>query len=67
MIDRIFSGLLTFCLLAGGAVAVGSALIEEPTPVITLPAVTVTGSREAAGGPVARNESAAEPTTRQLQ
>lgn len=67
MIDRIFSGLLTFCLLAGGAVAVGSALIEEPAPVITLPAVTVTGTREAAGGPVAQNESAAEPTARHLQ
>ena len=29
MIDRIFSALLTFCLLAGGTAAIGSALVAR--------------------------------------
>jgi hypothetical protein len=69
MIDRIFSALLTFCLLAGGTVAIGSALFNDTTTttVVTLPAVTITGQREAASGPVAQNEARAEPTARSLQ
>jgi len=69
MIDRIFSALLTFCLLAGGTVAIGSALFNDSTTttVMTLPAVTITEQREAASGPVAQNEAQAEPTARRLQ
>ena len=69
MIDRIFSALLTFCLLAGGTVAIGSALFNDTTTttVVTLPAVTITGQRETASGPVAQNEAQAEPTARRLQ
>lgn len=72
MIDRIFSALLTFCLLAGGTAAIGSALIEDtptaPTAaVVTLPAVEVTGTRDPASAPIARNEVTAEPTAHQLQ
>lgn len=52
MIDRLFSALLTFCLLAGGTLAIGSAMMEhEPQAaaqrqVVTLPTVTITGKRE---------------------
>lgn len=69
MIDRIFSALLTFCLLAGGTVAIGSALFNDSTTttVVTLPAVTITGQREAASGQVAQNEPQVEPTARRLQ
>lgn len=28
MIDRLFSALLTFCILAGGTVAIGSAMMD---------------------------------------
>jgi hypothetical protein len=28
MIDRLFSALLTFCILAGGTVAIGSAMLD---------------------------------------
>ena len=72
MIDRIFSALLTFCLLAGGTVAIGSALFDEPAPAattatITLPSVTVVGHRDAASGPVAQNEAQSEPAARRVQ
>lgn len=72
MIDRIFSALLTFCLLAGGTVAIGSALIDDaaeaqPTPVVMLPTVTVIGIRDTASSPLAQNETSLEPTARQLQ
>ena len=72
MIDRIFGALLIVCLLAGGTVAIGSALVEEPAPAqpvltATLPTVTVTGKRGTVDTPVARNEAGAEPTARQLQ
>lgn len=72
MIDRIFSALLTFCLLAGGTAAIGSALVEDkpaaqPASVITLPAVEITGTRDAASSPLARNEITAEPTAHHLQ
>lgn len=71
MIDRIFSALLTFCLLAGGTVAIGSALVDETPesamPVVMLPAVTVIGTRDAARSPLARNDVALEPTAHNLQ
>jgi len=72
MIDRIFSAVLTFCLLAGGTAAIGSALFEskpaaQPTTVITLPTVEISGTRDPASAPIARNEAGAEPTARQLQ
>jgi hypothetical protein len=72
MIDRIFSALLTFCLLAGGTAAIGSALFEDApatqtATAITLPTVEITGTREPASSPIARNEITAEPTARQLQ
>jgi hypothetical protein len=78
MIDRIFGALLTFCLLAGGTVAVASAMFEhdrqadairtakQATPVIQLPTVEITARRTK----VAQTEPAdatLEPTARQLQ
>ena len=53
--ENLFSAVLTFGLLAGGAVAVGSEFVEMPkapatveTAVVTLPTVTVIGRRDAA-------------------
>jgi hypothetical protein len=73
MIDHIFGALLTFCLLAGGTVAVGSAMFEHDRaaaairPVaaataVQLPRVEITAKRAtlATAEPV-------EPTARQLQ
>lgn len=72
MIDRIFGALLIVCLLAGGTVAVVSAIVEDPAPTqpmltVTLPTVEVIGKREPRDTPVARNDTDAEPTARQLQ
>ena len=66
MIDRLFTALLTFALLAGAATAIGTALLEPgpATRVVTLPAVTVVGHREAAA--LARDD-AREPATTQLR
>lgn len=70
MIDRIFSALLTFCLLAGGTIAIGSAMADyeqraaQQVQIVTLPAVTITGKREAAA--IAQNESL-EPGDRKVQ
>jgi hypothetical protein len=54
MIDRIFSAALTFCLLAAGTLAIGSALFgpdvrvaHARTPVVEMPMVTVKGQRTA--------------------
>lgn len=52
MFDRIFSGALTFCLLAAGTLAVGSALFgqdqrSERARVIQMPTVNVVGQRTA--------------------
>lgn len=59
MFDRIFSAALAFCVLAGGTLAVGSAMLEnEPAlQVIHLPRVEVTGKRPQAA--VAQAEDAA--------
>ncbi len=72
MIDRIFGALLIVCLLAGGTVAIGSAIVEDSAPTqpmltVTLPTVEVIGKREPLDTPVARNDADAEPTARQLQ
>lgn len=72
MIDRIFGALLIACLLAGGTVAIGSAVLDDAQPAqpvltATLPTVTVIGKREPMNTPVARNDADAEPTARQLQ
>lgn len=49
MFDRIFSAALAFCVLAGGTLAVGTAMLErhEPAPleVVELQRVEVTGKR----------------------
>jgi hypothetical protein len=45
MFDRIFSAVLAFCVLAGGTLAVGSAMVEryrEPQ-VVKLPRVEING------------------------
>lgn len=57
MIDHLFAATLTFALLAGGTVAIGSELAGTPRTgpkvqarapaVVTLPPVTVTGRRSA--------------------
>jgi hypothetical protein len=77
MIDRIFGALLTFSLLAGGTLAVGSALFEHdqkvestrtaarPVQTLQLPTVEITAPR----AKVAQTAPAdtTEPTARQLQ
>ena len=47
MFDRIFSAALAFCVLAGGTLAVGTAMLEQPTDqrVVQMPRVHVTGKR----------------------
>jgi hypothetical protein len=74
MIDRIFGALLTFCLLAAGTVAIGSAMLDydrqageirqtgAAQQVVHLPAVEVTVKRAT----VAQTD-AAEPSARNLQ
>ena len=57
MIDRIFGALLTFCLLAGGTLAVGSAMLDHDRraaaartaapQVVQLPTVEITVKRPA--------------------
>jgi len=74
MIDRIFSAVLTFTLLVGGTVAIGSAMADydqraahqADLPVIVLPTVTVTGKRDAEPAAIAQHDSA-EPGTSKLQ
>ena len=41
MIDRIFSAALTFCLLIGGTLAIGSAFVGLDRPAATNPHVRV--------------------------
>jgi Flp pilus assembly protein TadG len=59
MIDRLFSAVLTFCILAGGTVAIGSAMLDYDAQaarqaarqaaaqhdVVQLPAVEITVKR----------------------
>ena len=70
MIDRLFTAALTFCLLAGGTLAIGSALFEGRGPaapqVVQLPAVEITGKRLDAGLAWAQPQ-AAERASRNVQ
>ncbi len=74
MIDRLFSAALTFCLLAAGTLAIGSALFEGKRPaqaqtqprVVQLPMVEVVGKRVDNGTAWARTEGD-EPVTNKLQ
>ena len=48
MLDRLFCAALAFCLLAGGTLAVATAMLEQPradTRVVQLPKVEITGKR----------------------
>lgn len=62
MFDRIFSAALAFCVLAGGTLAVGTAMLEQHLPeqrVVQLPRVEITGKRaQAAVVKVAQAEQA---------
>jgi hypothetical protein len=64
MFDRIFSAALAFCVLAGGTLAVGSAMLEQQRYVqaVQLPAVQVNG-KIAAG----RLAQAAPDASQQMQ
>jgi hypothetical protein len=78
MIDRIFAAALTFCLLCGGTLAIGSALFgldrSAPSPkaaaaqirVVQLERVEVVGKRLATGATMARTDSS-EPATQRAQ
>ncbi len=74
MIDRLFTAALTFCLLAAGTLAIGSALFEgnrsatsEAQPlVVQLPMVEVTGKRVDSGTAWAKTEGV-EPAASKLQ
>jgi hypothetical protein len=59
MIDRLFTSLLTFCLLIGAAFAIGSMWTESTTTrlVTRLPAVEVVAKRPALPVNVATNQS----------
>lgn len=60
MFDRVFSAALAFCVLAGGTVAVGTAMLEVQEPearVVTLPRVEINGKRPQSGAKVAQIES----------
>ena len=63
MFDRIFSAALAFCVLAGGTLAVGTAMFEQPEPalqVVHLPRVEITGKRPQAAVKIAQAEDAAQ-------
>ena len=48
MFDRIFSAALAFCMLAGGTLAVGTAMLEQPRhgqQIVHLQPVQVIGKR----------------------
>ena len=72
MIDHIFGALLTFCLLAGGTAAIGSAMVDydrqanairpASQQVVRLPTVEITLKRAAVV-----QTAAGEPTARNLQ
>lgn len=76
MIDRILGAVLTLCLLAGGTVAIGSAMLDydrraeqvraAKTPVVRLPTVTVIGKRPVEADTLARTD-AVGPTALVLQ
>jgi hypothetical protein len=61
MIDRIFSTVLTFAMLAGGTLAIGSELFAHgparQVQVVQLPTVTIVAKRLAPPALVARGDS----------
>jgi hypothetical protein len=72
MIDRLFLASLTFCLLAAGSLAIGSAMLGVDAPqaklvrVVQLEPVVVTAKRFAAASAVAVTERV-EPATQRAQ
>ena len=69
MFDRVFSAALAFCVLAGGTVAVGTAMLEvqeTQARVVILPRVEINGKRPPAGTKVAQLP-AAEGTAANVQ
>jgi hypothetical protein len=64
MFDRIFSAVLAFAVLAGGTLAVGAAMLEEPAKIVQLPRVEITGKRIAATQNVAQGDEAVTTTVR---
>ncbi|KNZ30923.1 MAG: hypothetical protein AD742_19805 [Methylibium sp. NZG] len=75
MIDRFFFSALTFCLLAGGTLAIGSAWFESPpaaptaarvVQVVQLPPVVITGKRIESSRTLAQTE-AVEPAASTLR
>ncbi len=78
MIDRLFFSVLTFYLLAGGTLAIGSemlglndhaapqAQVQAQTQVIQLPRVEISGPRQAAKTEVADTERT-EPAQQRVQ
>jgi hypothetical protein len=77
MIDRIFSAALTFCLLAGGTLAIGSALFgldrpagastaaKAPVRVVQLEPVLITAKRLAPAAKLASVTDAEHAAPRQ--
>jgi hypothetical protein len=66
MIERLFTTILTFAVLTGGTLAIGSELFtasQGATPelrIATLPRVVVTGSRQTADTALAQASAAAQ-------
>jgi len=63
MFDRFFSAALAFCVLAGGTLAVGAAMLEHRSSavqVVELPRVNVIGHRPHAEAQIAQAGQAQE-------
>ncbi|HUG21190.1 hypothetical protein [Piscinibacter sp.] len=63
MFDRFFSAALVFCVLAGGTLAIGTAMLEQPAAevlAVQLPRVEVTGKRPVPADKVAHADHAAD-------
>lgn len=77
MIDRLFLATLTFCVLIGGTIAIGSAMLgldhraaapkaaSAPVRTVQLERVVITAKRIAAPTDVAQTE--ASPVTQRVQ
>lgn len=78
MIDRVFTALLTFALLTGGTLAIGSALLEidprsvaaqtvrSDAKVVQLERVVVIGKRQRSATAVAQRADS-DPATRRVE